>query len=178
MFDIGFFELAIIFVLGIVIIGPERMPEAVRAVMRVWGRLKHTLTETRTEFEKQIGADEIRRELHNERVLKALERTQAKAQAEFKAISERADLNESQKHLKSEIGDTDSLSDNDRHHPESDHAEEWHNDDVEYNDYHAQQHERQEAEEPERDTSEKSILASQEEPSALDSLKSDSDRNA
>ena len=140
MFDIGFLELAIIFVLGIVIIGPERMPEAVRGVMRVWGRIKHTLSETRSEFEKQIGADDIRRELHNERVLKALEKTQAKAQEEFKAISDRADLN-AQK----------SLSDEDRtaqHGEKESRADAFAEEDNEeyYNEYHAAQHDRQELE--------------------------------
>ncbi|WP_286876008.1 twin-arginine translocase TatA/TatE family subunit, partial [Marinimicrobium sp. UBA4509] len=32
MFDIGFFELLIIAIVGLVVIGPERLPEAARAV--------------------------------------------------------------------------------------------------------------------------------------------------
>ena len=150
MFDIGFLELAIIFVLGIVIIGPERMPDAVRGVLRFWGKVKHTLSETRSEFEKQIGADEIRRELHNERVMKALEKTQAKAQAEFEEISRKADINESlrQPELGKRMADHDANGSVGEDSADRD-GPTFEEDDG-YNDYHAQQHERQSALEAEK----------------------------
>ncbi|WP_111642974.1 Sec-independent protein translocase protein TatB [Marinimicrobium alkaliphilum] len=75
MFDIGFFELMIIAVIGLLVIGPERLPEAARAVGLWVGRVKRSLTETRSEIERQIGADDIRRQLHNENVMRSLERT-------------------------------------------------------------------------------------------------------
>lgn len=75
MFDIGFFELLVIAIVGLVVIGPERLPETVRAIGLWIGRLKRSLRETRSEFEKQIGADDIRRQLHNEEVMRSLEST-------------------------------------------------------------------------------------------------------
>ena len=75
MFDIGFFELLIIAIVGLVVIGPERLPETVRAISLWIGRLKRSLRETRSEIEKQIGADDIRRQLHNENVMRSLEKT-------------------------------------------------------------------------------------------------------
>ena len=73
MFDIGFFELLVIAVVGLVVIGPERLPGAVRSGALWWGRFKRSIQETRSELEKQLGADEIRRELHNEDVMRSLE---------------------------------------------------------------------------------------------------------
>lgn len=75
MFDIGFFELLIIAVVGLVVIGPERLPETVRGVSLWIGRFKRSLRETRSELEKQLGADDIRRQLHNEEVMRSLEKT-------------------------------------------------------------------------------------------------------
>ncbi|MDO3380867.1 Sec-independent protein translocase protein TatB [Gilvimarinus algae] len=75
MFDIGFFELLLIAIVSLVIIGPERLPETVRAVSLWIGRLKRSLRETRSEIEKQIGADDIRRQLHNEEIMRNLEAT-------------------------------------------------------------------------------------------------------
>lgn len=75
MFDIGFFELLVIGVVGLVVIGPERLPETARAVGLWIGRLKRSLRETRSELEKQLGADDIRRQLHNEEVMRSLEAT-------------------------------------------------------------------------------------------------------
>lgn len=74
MFDISFFELLVIGVVGLIVIGPERLPGAVRACALWIGRLKRSLSNTRAELEKHIGADEIRRELHNEQVLYNLEK--------------------------------------------------------------------------------------------------------
>lgn len=75
MFDIGFFEILVITVVGLVVIGPERLPETVRTLGLWFGRLKRSLRETRSELEKQIGADDIRRQLHNEEVMRSLENT-------------------------------------------------------------------------------------------------------
>ncbi len=72
MFDIGFFELLIVAIVGLLVIGPERLPETVRTIALWFGRLKQSISDTRTELEKQIGADEIRRQLHNERIMKQL----------------------------------------------------------------------------------------------------------
>lgn len=75
MFDISFFELMLCAIVALVVIGPERLPETVRAVSLWIGRLKRSLRETRGELERQLGADDIRRQLHNEEVMQSLERT-------------------------------------------------------------------------------------------------------
>lgn len=74
MFDISFFELLVVGVVGLIVIGPERLPGTVRTCALWIGRIKRNLLETRRELEKQIGADEIRRELHNEQVLHNMEK--------------------------------------------------------------------------------------------------------
>ena len=80
MFDIGFFELLVIGCISLVVIGPERLPEAARAVGLWLGRLKRSLRDTRTELEKQLGADDIRRQLHNEEVMRSLESSKRQVQ--------------------------------------------------------------------------------------------------
>jgi len=74
VFDIGFTELLLIATISLIVIGPERLPETVRTVSLWIGRFKRSLRETRREIEQQIGADEIRRELHNEEIMRNLER--------------------------------------------------------------------------------------------------------
>lgn len=72
MFDIGFTEILVIGGVALFVIGPERLPQTVRDISLWVGRLKRGLRETRQELEQQIGADEIRRTLHNENVLQGL----------------------------------------------------------------------------------------------------------
>ena len=76
MFDISFGELLVCLIVILVVIGPERLPETVRSVALWIGRLKRSLRETRSEIEKQIGADDIRRQLYNEEIMRSLEKTQ------------------------------------------------------------------------------------------------------
>lgn len=83
MFDIGFFELLVIATIGLVIIGPERLPDAVRTTARWWSRIKHSLASARSELEREIGADEIRREIHNDRVLRELRESRSELERDL-----------------------------------------------------------------------------------------------
>ena len=72
MFDIGFLELLVIALITLVVMGPERLPEAIR-ILSLWcGRLKQLWAKTRSEIETEVGMDDIRHQLHNEQVLKEL----------------------------------------------------------------------------------------------------------
>lgn len=84
MFDISFFELLVCAVVALVIIGPERLPETVRTISLWIGRLKRSLRETRGELEKQLGADDIRRQLHNEEIMESLEKTRREIESAVK----------------------------------------------------------------------------------------------
>ena len=72
MFDIGFSELLIIAVLTLIVMGPERLPETVRTITLWFGRLRQFLSAARTEIEDEVGVDEIRRQLHNEQLMRDL----------------------------------------------------------------------------------------------------------
>ena len=72
MFDIGFSELLLIAIVGLLVLGPERLPTAVRTASLWIGRLRRQFTEIRAEVEREIGADEIRAQLRNEEIMDQL----------------------------------------------------------------------------------------------------------
>ena len=37
MFDIGFFELLLVLLVGLVVLGPKRLPEAIKSISRSFG---------------------------------------------------------------------------------------------------------------------------------------------
>jgi sec-independent protein translocase protein TatB len=74
MFGIGFFELLLIAIFGLLIFGPEKLPEAIRTISRNVGRAKRAWQHTRRELEEELGMDEIRRELYNEQIQEELKR--------------------------------------------------------------------------------------------------------
>lgn len=74
MFDIGFPELVLIAVVALLVIGPERLPEALRTLGLWLGRMRRSFTAVKTEIEKEIGMDDVRRQLHNEAIMEEMKR--------------------------------------------------------------------------------------------------------
>jgi sec-independent protein translocase protein TatB len=63
MFDIGFFELLIITILGLVVLGPERLPGAIRSVMKTVRSVKGMANGFRQEVEQQFKIHELHENL-------------------------------------------------------------------------------------------------------------------
>jgi sec-independent protein translocase protein TatB len=74
MFDISFPELILIAIVALLVIGPERLPETLRTIGLWIGRIRRSFTSVKTEIEREIGMDDIRRQLHNEAVMEELKR--------------------------------------------------------------------------------------------------------
>jgi sec-independent protein translocase protein TatB len=69
MFGISFPELLLVGLVALLVLGPERLPGAARTAGLWVGRLKRSFNAIKQEVEREIGADEIRRQLHNEHIL-------------------------------------------------------------------------------------------------------------
>lgn len=69
MFGISFSELLLVGLVALLVLGPERLPGAARTAGLWIGRLKRSFNSIKTEIERELGADEIRRQLHNEHIL-------------------------------------------------------------------------------------------------------------
>tara|TARA_B100000035_G_scaffold18981_1_gene15163 strand:- start:353 stop:745 length:393 start_codon:yes stop_codon:yes gene_type:complete len=63
VFDIGFAELLLIGVVGLLVVGPEQLPGAVRTVLAWINRFRRSFDQIRTE---------VRRELHNDEIMQKL----------------------------------------------------------------------------------------------------------
>ena len=73
MFNIGSFEVLLICVIALLVLGPERLPSAVRTAGLWIGRFRRSFYKVKSEIERELNADEIRRQLHNESVMAELE---------------------------------------------------------------------------------------------------------
>jgi sec-independent protein translocase protein TatB len=87
MFDIGFSELALVCVIALLVLGPERMPQALRTMGLWFGRMRRTFLAMKTEIEREIGMDEIRRQLHNEAVMEEIKRLERDVRGEKESAS-------------------------------------------------------------------------------------------
>lgn len=77
MFGISFSELLLVGLIALLVLGPERLPGAARTAGLWIGRIKRSFNSIKEEVEREIGADEIRRQLHNERILEMEREMQA-----------------------------------------------------------------------------------------------------
>ena len=66
MFDIGFAELLLIGVVGLLVVGPEQLPGAVRTVMAWVNRFRRSFDQIRTEVRRELHNDEIMQKLKTE----------------------------------------------------------------------------------------------------------------
>ena len=62
MFDVGFWELVLIFGMGLMILGPERMPRVAAQVGRWIGRAQRTANQFRRKLQRELELDDLVRE--------------------------------------------------------------------------------------------------------------------
>jgi len=66
MFDVGFFELLLIAVVALLVIGPERLPRVARTAGLWIGRGRRMLSSVKADIEKELKAEELKRVLEEQ----------------------------------------------------------------------------------------------------------------
>ena len=74
MLQIGFLEILIILIVGIVVIGPDKMPEFVKFLIKTFTKLQNKFFEFRTSVERDIGAEDLRQDIFNELKMEEFEK--------------------------------------------------------------------------------------------------------
>ena len=63
MFDFGFWEIAIIGVITLIVVGPERMPSLARKAGLYFGKLNRFFNKVKSDINEELRMDEIKDEL-------------------------------------------------------------------------------------------------------------------
>jgi sec-independent protein translocase protein TatB len=63
MFDIGFWELMVITIMGLVVLGPERLPTAIRTIQGWIAGIKHFGNSVKTELSEELRIHELHQNL-------------------------------------------------------------------------------------------------------------------
>lgn len=86
MFDVGFWELTIIALVALIVIGPERLPKVARTAGLWLGRGRRFVANVKADIDKEIKAEELR---------EVIEKQAALANPLHEIVEEtRSDLNE------------------------------------------------------------------------------------
>lgn len=59
MFDVGFGELVLLFVIGLLVLGPQRLPKVAAELGKWVGRARRTATQLRRQLEHEIELSEV-----------------------------------------------------------------------------------------------------------------------
>ena len=93
MFDISFGELALCFVVALVVLGPEKLPKVARTVGRWAGQARGYMRNLSSELERETQVMDIKRQLEDAR--RELQQAGAEVERETRGIGAEAsrDLN-------------------------------------------------------------------------------------
>ena len=69
MFDIGFWELSLIGIVGLLVIGPERMPAVARTVGKWVGRANRFISNVKDDINKELKDEDLKHILEEQRAL-------------------------------------------------------------------------------------------------------------
>jgi sec-independent protein translocase protein TatB len=92
MFDFGFWELVLIMVVALLVVGPERLPGLARQAGLWIGKARRFVNNVRSDIEREIRSEELKTMLnHQQSEIQELKGMLAKTQTEVKSELEQTD---------------------------------------------------------------------------------------
>lgn len=98
MFDIGFLELLVIGVLGLLVLGPERLPGAIKTATLWINRLRRSFQQVKMDLEREVDVSELKQQIHNEAILERLKNAEGDIEEHIRQARE---------HMQQELGTYD-----------------------------------------------------------------------
>ncbi|MCH1526380.1 MAG: Sec-independent protein translocase protein TatB [SAR86 cluster bacterium] len=73
MFQIGFLEIALILILGLLVIGPKKLPELIKFCLKFYKKIQKQIASFKNDLESDIGTEEIKKDVFNEMRMEELD---------------------------------------------------------------------------------------------------------
>ena len=73
MFQVGFLEIAIILILGLLIIGPKRLPDLIKTILKFYKKVQKQISNLKSDLQEDIGTEEIKKDVFNEMRMEELD---------------------------------------------------------------------------------------------------------
>jgi len=73
LFQVGFLEIAIILILGLLIIGPKRLPDLIKTILKFYKKVQKQISNLKSDLEEDIGTEEIKKDVFNEMRMEELD---------------------------------------------------------------------------------------------------------
>ena len=119
MFDVGFTEIVLISGVALLVLGPDKLPGAIRTLGLWIGRLRRSFNNIKADIEREVGADEIRRQLRNEAIMDKLKNTKTQFTQSVDSVKKQADSVKKDMNLENEFSSLSDKKKQDAQPPES-----------------------------------------------------------
>ena len=73
MFQVGFLEIAIILIQGLIVIGPKRLPDLIKTILKFYKKVQKQISNLKNDLEEDIGTEEIKKDVFNEMRMEELD---------------------------------------------------------------------------------------------------------
>ena len=112
MFDIGFWELSVLGVVALLVIGPERLPGVARTVGAWVGRGKRFISSVKADIDQELRTDELKRILDKQKSLNPLHEIMEETSDSLKEVGRDASktLNDAKQEHETASSQSDSAS--------------------------------------------------------------------
>lgn len=86
MLNIGMTELLIFGIIALLILGPEKLPEAVRFVGKLYGKVTRTVSNIQNDFDRELRLTELREQMQAE--MARIQELESKMQAQMNELKQ------------------------------------------------------------------------------------------
>lgn len=86
MFDIGFFELTLIAVVALLVVGPERLPKLAKTSGMWLGKARQFVTSVKSDIEQELKAEELKKILDQQQASNPFHEIVEETQQQFQDI--------------------------------------------------------------------------------------------
>ncbi|MQW90918.1 twin-arginine translocase subunit TatB [Acinetobacter wanghuae] len=86
MLNIGMTELLIFGIIALLVLGPEKLPEAVRFIGKWYGKIKRTVSNIQNDFDRELRLSELREQMQTE--LKRIQELEMKMQMQMNELQQ------------------------------------------------------------------------------------------
>ena len=86
MFDVGFWEICVVGLVSLLVIGPERLPKAARIAGYWLGKTRNMVAAVKAEIKEELQAEEIRQVLREQAALEDLQKAADDAKSAVRSL--------------------------------------------------------------------------------------------
>ena len=95
MLNIGMTEPLIFGIIALLVLGPEKLPEAVRFIGKWYGKIKRTVSNIQNDFDRELRLSELREQMQTE--LKRIQEFEMKMQMQMNELQQPIQSNATKK---------------------------------------------------------------------------------